>query len=109
MVNCFKYSKSFGEKSYYNLYYTLIRRSGERNNSDYLFVEAPVSGWDVLGEHFVLRLDVLEGEKMAKYADLCELGQIVMTRQLGQSISKSAGLVGYSLCVGQHLSKVAQW
>lgn len=96
IVNCFKYSKSFGEKSYYNLYYTLIRRSGEWNNSDYLFVEAPVSGWDVLSEHFVLRLDVLEGEQMAKYADLCESGQIVMTRQLGQSISKSAGLVGYS-------------
>lgn len=33
---------------------------------------------------------------MAKYADLCESGQIVMTRQLGQSVSKTAGLVGYS-------------
>lgn len=33
---------------------------------------------------------------MAKYADLCESGQIVMTRQLGQSISNSAGLVWYS-------------
>jgi len=49
-------------------------------------------------EHFVLIVDVLEAGRMGKRKDLSEFdkGQIVMARQLGQSISKTAALVGCS-------------
>ena len=49
-------------------------------------------------EHFVLKVDVLEAGKMGKRKDLSEFdkGQIVMARRLGQSISKTAALVGCS-------------
>ncbi len=47
---------------------------------------------------FFLKVDVLEAGKMGKRKDLSEFdkGQIVMARQLGQSISKTAALVGCS-------------
>ena len=49
-------------------------------------------------EHFVLKVDVLEAGKMGKCKDLSEFhkGQSVKARQLGQSISKTAVLVGCS-------------
>ncbi|ROL49972.1 hypothetical protein DPX16_6380 [Anabarilius grahami] len=49
-------------------------------------------------EHFVLKVVVLEAGKMGKRKDLSEFdkGEIVMARQLGQSISETAALVGCS-------------
>ncbi|KAK3517496.1 hypothetical protein QTP70_012575 [Hemibagrus guttatus] len=46
----------------------------------------------------MLIIDVLEAGKMGKRKDLSEFdkGQIVMTRRLDQSISKTAALVGCS-------------
>jgi len=48
---------------------------------------------------------------MGKRKNLSEFdkGQIVMARRLGQSISKTAALVGvFPVCSGQFLSKVVQ-
>ena len=49
-------------------------------------------------EHFVLEVDVLEAGEMGKCKDLSEFDkdQIVTAGQLGQSISKTAVLVGCS-------------
>ena len=70
--------------------------TGEVDNTD--------SSWHLLlggiykaaSEHVILKVDVLEAGKMGKCKDLSKFdkGQIVMARQLGQSISKTAALVG---------------
>lgn len=53
--------------------------------------------WEA-SEHFFHFFVVLEAGKMAKHKDLSyfDKGQIVMDRQLGQSISKIAALLGCS-------------
>ena len=52
----------------------------------------------ITSEHVVLKVDVLEAGKMGKHKDLSEFdeGQIVMAGRLGQSIFKTAALVGCS-------------
>jgi len=42
------------------------------NDTDCLFSTAPVSGWDIASEHFVLEVDVWEAGKMNKRKDLSE-------------------------------------
>ena len=48
--------------------------------------------------------------KMGKHKDLSDFdkGRIVMARRLGQSIFKTAALVGFLVCSAQYLSKVVQ-
>ncbi|KAI5626389.1 matrix metalloproteinase-28 isoform X1, partial [Silurus asotus] len=68
----------------------------------YFFLEQQYwSGWDIYkaaSEHFVLKADVLEAGGIVKHKDLGEFdkGQFVTSRRLGQSISKTAALVGCS-------------
>lgn len=58
---------------------------------------APVKGWDIICSNFMLfsEFHVLEAGKMCrrKYLSDLDKGQIVMAKQLGQSISKMARLV----------------
>lgn len=50
------------------------------------------------GIYYCNEVKVLEAEKMGKHKDLSDHdeGQIVMAKQLGQSISQKKGLVGCS-------------
>lgn len=57
-----------------------------------------------MSKHFVLKVDVLEAGEMGKCKDLSESGegQILMARRLGQSISKTAAVVGvFPICSGE--------
>ena len=61
---------------------TLWPPTGEVNNTDYLFIMAPLSWWEKMDKR--------------KLSSEFDNGRIVMARWLGQSISKAAALVGFS-------------
>ncbi|KAI5105476.1 metallophosphoesterase domain containing 2b [Silurus meridionalis] len=62
------------------------------------YESASLDIYQTASEHFFLKVDVFEAGKMGKRKDLSEFdkAQIVMSRRLGQSISKTAALVGCS-------------
>ncbi len=70
--------------------------TGEVNNTDYLFITAPVIGWNTLGSMWTFwpQSWCVRSRKMI-LASIVK-GQILMARRLGQSISKTAALVGCS-------------
>lgn len=77
--------------------------TGKVNNTYYLLITAP-RGWDILGSKwtFVRKVDVLEAWKIIKRREKSEFdkGQILLARRLGESISKTAALVVFSVSSG---------
>lgn len=66
-------------------------------NTNYLFIMALISGWNILGSKwtFVPKVDVLEAGKVSQQKELSKFdqGQIVMARWLVQGISNTAAVV----------------
>lgn len=68
------------------------------SNTGYLFIVAPVSQWETLESKwtFVFKVDFFQAGKMG-IKIWARLTRAVMARQLGQSMSKIAAVVGCSL------------